>query len=488
MASRDRRGGLLQDVRTLFDAGTTGGLTDGELLGRLADRPAQRDAAGSAFAALVDRHGPMVLRVCRSILRDEHDAEDAFQATFLVLVRRADAVRRRESAGSWLHGVALRVAAHARAGMARRRRHERRAGELAVTADRSGAEGVSPEFAAILHEELGRLPERYRAAIVLCYLEGQTCEAAARRLGWPVGTVKSRLARGRERLRGRLVRLGLVPDDASERVEAAGSSGLDKPGEDPTRGSLDAFPGLPPAPAIDIPAALERTTVEAMLCFASGGPIAGVVSASSLSWTVQTLRTMQMTRLAMISALLILCIAATGAAMIAAQEREPAQTRPAAAAKTAAREREPMPPTPPERESKKVIARVVDPQGQGVPDVEVKVVELDGKPAGDGPGYRTGADGRVWVAIGHHRNGLVLEARPNDRSIGWVRVRSDLGLPKATHDNPVVLTLLPRNHQVEGTVVDTRGKPISGVRVRAFQFNHESNGHLSRHNAMKSRP
>ncbi len=168
----------------------------------------------------------MVLRVCRSILRDEHDAQDAFQATFLVLVRRADAVRRRESAGSWLHGVALRVAAHARAGMARRRRHERCAGELAVTADRSGAEGVSPELAAILHEELGRLPERYRAAFVLCYLEGHTCEAAARRLGWPVGTVKSRLARGRERLRGRLIRRGVVPDEASERVKEVPISGL----------------------------------------------------------------------------------------------------------------------------------------------------------------------------------------------------------------------------------------------------------------------
>ena len=226
MASRHRRGGLLQDVRTLFDTGTTGGLTDGELLGRLADGPARDDAAGPAFAALMDRHGPMVLRVCRSILRDEHDAQDAFQATFLVLVRRADAVRRQESVGSWLHGVALRVAAHARAGMARRRRHERCAGELAVTADRSGAEGVSPELAAILQEELGRLPERYRAAFVLCYLEGHTCEAAAARLGWPVGTVKSRLARGRERLRGRLIRRGLVPDEASERVKEVPIGGL----------------------------------------------------------------------------------------------------------------------------------------------------------------------------------------------------------------------------------------------------------------------
>ena len=206
-------------------------------------------------------------------------------------------MRRRESAGSWLHGVALRVAARARADMARRRRHERRAASGA--ADRSGEGGSSPEVAAILHEELGRLPERYRAAVVLCYLEGHTCEAAARRLGWPVGTVKSRLARGRERLRGRLIRRGLDPDEARS-VASASNSGVDKPARTLTWARRKASLGLPPAPAIVIPAALEHSTVEAMLWFASGRPIAGAVSATSLSWTLQTLRTMQMTRFAMI--------------------------------------------------------------------------------------------------------------------------------------------------------------------------------------------
>jgi len=495
MASRDRRGGLLQDVRTLFDTGTTGGLTDGELLGRLADRPAQDDAAGPAFAALVDRHGPMVLRVCRSILRDEHDAQDAFQATFLVLVRRADAVRRQESAGSWLHGVALRVAAHARAGMARRRRHERCAGELAVTADRSGAEGVSPELAAILHEELGRLPERYRAALVLCYLEGYTCEAASRRLGWPVGTVKSRLARGRERLRGRLIRRGVVPDEESERVKEVPIGGLgaytvgtgsaqacgSMLGEHPKRDSLDILSASTPSPAVGIPAALAHSTVEAMLRFAAGRPIAGAVSAASLSWTLQTLRTMQMTRFAMISALLILGLAATGAAMIATQEREPAQTRSAAPTKTAAQEREPTKPAVPEKKDEMLSVRVIDTRGRGVPDVEINVVEEDSTPADDGFGhrtaaYRTGADGRVRIAVDRRFIRLTFEARPDDRTIGWARVQSDRLVLKPTDDNPITLTLLPRNHKVEGTIMDTRGKPIGGVQVRAVQFNHDANG------------
>jgi len=194
-------------AHTLFNVGSVGGLTDGELLGLFISR---HDEAGElAFTVLVERHGPMVMRVCRSILRDEHDAHDALQATFLILVRRCRSVRKHDSVASWLHGVALRVAACARAGAARRRLHEHRAAALATTD--FGATQNDLDLALALHDELGRLPQRYRVVIVLCYLEGLACEAAALRLGVPVGTVKSRLARGRERLRGRLFRRGLAP-------------------------------------------------------------------------------------------------------------------------------------------------------------------------------------------------------------------------------------------------------------------------------------
>ncbi|MGO9463028.1 MAG: sigma-70 family RNA polymerase sigma factor [Isosphaeraceae bacterium] len=492
MGLRHRRGGLLQDVQTLFDTGTTGGLTDGELLGWVADRAGRGEAAGPAFAALVDRHGPMVLRVCRSILRDEHDAEDAFQATFLVLVRRAGSVRRQESVGSWLHGVALRVAAHARASMARRRRHERCAGTLAVAAARSGQEGTLRERAAVLHEELGRLPERYRAAIVLCYLEGHTCEAAAHRLGWPVGTVKSRLARGRQRLRGRLLRRGLAPDEVSDRVEEVGVGGLvvcsasngsapargSAVGEQPQGGSLHILSGSPPTPVI--PAAVAHTTVQAMLRFAAGRPMAGAVSATALSWALLTLRTMQITRLAMISALLLGGIAAAGAAILGAQEREPAQTKAAAPAKASKSRREAAKPDATASVERRSV-RVIDTRGRGVPDVEIKVVEEDSTPTDDGPGYRTGtyrtdAHGRVRVAVDRRFNRLTFEARPDAQTIGWARLQASRELSKATDANPVTITLLPRNHRVEGTVVDTHGKPIRGVQVRAVQFNHAANG------------
>jgi RNA polymerase sigma factor (sigma-70 family) len=193
-------------LRSLLALGSLQNLTDGQLLGRFEGGDAE--ASGLAFEALVERHGSMVLRVCRGVLRDPHDAQDAFQATFLVLVRRAGSIRDRDSLASWLHGVALRVAAHARAGEARRRRLERSAVERVGS---PSVDGAADDLGPKLHEEVGRLPDRYRAAVVLCYLEGHTCEEAARVLRWPVGTVKSRLSRARERLRARLTRLGLAP-------------------------------------------------------------------------------------------------------------------------------------------------------------------------------------------------------------------------------------------------------------------------------------
>jgi RNA polymerase sigma-70 factor (ECF subfamily) len=448
MVLRHRRGGVLQDVRTLFDSGTTIGLTDGELLGRFADRPERDEAAEPAFAALVDRHGPMVLRVCRSILRDKHDAQDALQATFLVLVRRAGAVRRQQSVGSWLHGVALRVAAHARADLARRRRHERCAGQARSAADRCDTGGISPEVAAILHEELGRLPERYRAAVVLCYLEGHTCEAAADRLGWPVGTVKSRLARGRGRLRDRLIRRGLAPDEAS---------------------------GSPTAPVVVVPAALAQTTVEAMLRFAAGRSTAGAISATALSWTHQTLRTMQMARLAFISSLLIAGLAATGAARLAAQQRAPIPTRPTEPAKMAARTHEPVDPPPTAKAVEIVTVRVVDLHGQAVPDVEVEVLEHGFDH--EGLRYRTGADGRVRIPVDPHADpsyGTRFLSRPDVRTIGWAFLPR-LQERKDKDSDSIPLVLLPRTHTVEGSVVNKSGNPIPGVRIRAVFVEQETN-------------
>jgi RNA polymerase sigma factor (sigma-70 family) len=210
MANR-RAGDVGPQLQTLFVLGSPSDLTDGQLLERFAVGDGQ--ASSLAFEALIDRHGSMVLRVCRGVLGDRHDAQDAFQATFLILVKKAGSIRDRDSLACWLHGVALRVASHARVDSARRRRHEGIRGEAALE-DRTIDD--RDDLGARLHEELGRLPERYRAPVVLCYLEGRTCEDAARALRWPVGTVKSRLSRARERLRSRLTRLGLAPASAIE--------------------------------------------------------------------------------------------------------------------------------------------------------------------------------------------------------------------------------------------------------------------------------
>ena len=194
-----------RQLRTIFDVGAIRELTDGQLLERFAT--GRGEGSELAFAALVERHGAMVLRVARGVLDDPHDAEDAFQATFLVLVAKAGGLWVRDSLGPWLHQVAYRTATCLRANLARRRRLERRA----ALVDEAAPLKPADDLARILLEEIDRLPERYRAPVVLCDLEGRTHEQAARALGWPVGTVKSRQARARDRLRDRLTRRGVAP-------------------------------------------------------------------------------------------------------------------------------------------------------------------------------------------------------------------------------------------------------------------------------------
>jgi RNA polymerase sigma factor (sigma-70 family) len=183
------------------------GVTDAQLLERFLG---QRDEA--AFELLVWRHGPMVLGVGGRILHDTHDAEDVFQATFLTLARKAGSIGKRESVGSWLYKVAYRLALRARARSARRAGREKPLADLPpVEAGYEPADELAwRELGPVLDDEVRRLPEKYRAAFVLCYLEGKTNEETAKQLGCPKGTVLSRLARARERLRGRLARRGLV--------------------------------------------------------------------------------------------------------------------------------------------------------------------------------------------------------------------------------------------------------------------------------------
>src|SRR5262245_28855298 len=191
---------FLHRITARTDAAAT---PDTDLLVRFAVR---RDE--SAFAALVRRYGPMVLGVCRRVLRDVHDEEDAFQATFLVLVSRAGSVGRPELLGNWLYGVAQRTALRARADGVRRRARE--ASAFITNQTEPADDGETDDMRRMLDEELGRLPLKYRMPIVLHYLEGRTQEEAARRLGCPRKTVTTRLTRACERLRARLSRRGVA--------------------------------------------------------------------------------------------------------------------------------------------------------------------------------------------------------------------------------------------------------------------------------------
>lgn len=205
--STGRTQSIARRVEKIFRDGTFTGLSDREILGRYVD---DRDSA--AFEAILARHGGMVANVCRRILRNPEDAADAYQATFLALACRAESLRVAESLGPWLYRVASRIAARSRADRRRRVERERTGGPFPEPSASAVHSLDCDEMTRIVHEELARLPERLQGPIVLCYLEGMTHEQAARQLGCPVGTVRSRLARARDRLRGRMTSRGLAPD------------------------------------------------------------------------------------------------------------------------------------------------------------------------------------------------------------------------------------------------------------------------------------
>jgi RNA polymerase sigma factor (sigma-70 family) len=194
----DRLKPVVQELRRLALA-SGGELTDTELLERFV-----RSGEESAFAALVWRHGPMVLGVCRRLLGNVHDAEDAFQATFLVFVRKSAGLRKPELLANWLYGVACRTARQARTAATRRRARER------VAARPEAREEPRNELGPVLDQALSLLPDRYRAAVVLCDLEGKSYREAARSLGCPEGTLAARVSRGRALLARRLTRQGVA--------------------------------------------------------------------------------------------------------------------------------------------------------------------------------------------------------------------------------------------------------------------------------------
>jgi RNA polymerase sigma factor (sigma-70 family) len=259
------------------------GLSDGQLLERFIER---RDEA--AAAALVRRHGPMVWGVCRRVLRNAHDAEDAFQATFLVLVRRAASILPREMVGNWLYGVAHQTALKARAMTAKRRTREREV--TAMPEPKVQPQDPWDDLQALLDQELSRLPDKYRAAIVLCDLEGKTRKEAAQQLGVPEGTLAARLVRARTMLRGRLARHGLA-----------------------VSGGALATMLLRNEATAGVPAAVVSSTIQAMSLSAAGSAAAaGAISAKAAVLAQRAMRAMLFTKLKGVAAILLALAAAVG--------------------------------------------------------------------------------------------------------------------------------------------------------------------------------
>jgi RNA polymerase sigma factor (sigma-70 family) len=250
---------MLRYVRDFAQGGSQ--RSDAELLRQFVSH---RDE--TAFAALLGRHGPLVLGVCRQVLGHEQDAEDAFQACFLVLAEKAATIHREQSLAPWLHRVALNIARTAQAETTRRRALERH--KLAVAPRGSSDEVAMHDWQPLLHQEVDRLPEKYRAAIVLCYFNDNSHDEAAWALGWPLGTVKGRLSRARDLLRRRLARRGLAL----------------------SAGAVAAALGQPVA-ADPVPTALVGQTLKAVLSAAAGGTIpSGVVSPAVLGLANGALR------------------------------------------------------------------------------------------------------------------------------------------------------------------------------------------------------
>jgi RNA polymerase sigma factor (sigma-70 family) len=288
---------FLQRLRGAVDA-PSGGLTDGELLERFAVRGDE-----AAFEVLVWRYGPLVWAVCQRLLRHHQDAEDAFQATFLTLVRKARSISRREALGAWLHKVAYRIALRARA--AARRRSVPASALIETLAAAPAPDPLVIELRGVLDEEVDHLPVRYRTPFILCYLEGKTNAEAARQLGCPPGTVASRLAWARERLRQRLTRRGLI-------VSAPLLATLLAPGEVSSAVSSAQVQGV----------------LRAVRSFAGGkAVIAGTVPAHVSAWVKGVTRGMFLTQLKVVTAILLAVSFVGGAAGLVAH-RVSAQEEP----------------------------------------------------------------------------------------------------------------------------------------------------------------
>jgi RNA polymerase sigma factor (sigma-70 family) len=433
---------VLHYLRKLAASPGLDALTDGQLLERFV---AAQDEA--AFATLVRRHGPLVLGVCRRLLRGHTDAEDAFQATFVVLLRRARSLDRRGSLAGWLYTVAYHVALRARVAAARRRLQERRVVEMPQT--ECHAETVWRDLQPVLDDELNRLPEKYRAPVLLCYVEGKTNEEAGRLLRLPVGTVKSRLARARDTLRRRLTSRGISLTGAALASILAEKA------------------------AANVPSLLVASTLQTTLLLACGEAATASVPAVALAEGV--LKAMFATKLKIATAILV-TVSLLALPVLAQRASAPPAPAPAgdAGQKDQAAKSAPAPAQPQEKKEIAVTGQVLDESGKPVAGAEVAVVLWEvlkfsswERVAIDGTRLiaqeTSAADGRFRLTVPQppplYRHQLLVLARVPGHGIGWAPVNHAATRAQAE------IRLRPEG-TIAGKVIDLQGGPVAGVKIR----------------------
>jgi RNA polymerase sigma factor (sigma-70 family) len=277
---------MIPQLRQILELGIEAALTDGELLECFVSH-----GKVAALEALVLRLGPMVWGVCRRALSDHHDAEDAFQATFLVLIRRAASIMPREMVANWLYGVAHKTALKARATTAKRRAREKQVNEVPESTKPN--EGLWNDIRPLLDHQLSRLPDKYRVTIVLCDLEEKTRKETARQLGLPEGTVASRLMRARKMLAKRLARDGLTMSGGALAVVLSAKAAFAK-----------------------VPIALLSSTIKAAILLSAKQATAGVISLKVAALTEEVLKAMFLTKIRIVAALILTIMLGLGSGLL----------------------------------------------------------------------------------------------------------------------------------------------------------------------------
>jgi RNA polymerase sigma factor (sigma-70 family) len=451
-------GSALRQINRLFSGGAVTGFSDAQLLEQFVD-----GHDGASFEALVARHGPMVLSVCRGILNDPNDAEDAFQATFLILVKKAGTFRGHVALGGWLYLVAHRVAIRANAAAVRRRVYERQAGQMAAATSTSERAERDEQLRA-LHEEIVRLPEKLRLAVVLCDLQGVPQDRAAGELGTSERTLRRRLSAGRERLKARLGRRGLAPE-----------------------GAMLGAVFLREARAT-VPAAWSEAAVRTAVATVNHTMTVGAVSAAAKELTQEVIRIMVLQKFKMISAALLgASLMAWGASAALISLKEEPQPKTAATPRAAEQRKTPAPVPRPQPDSLVTVGkfpvrgRVLDPDGNPVAGAGVYVRHYAEPHRSEIDPMAARQKGRVAVTDADGGFHFEFDKGASDVSYysgqtGWHKAQiavATAGFAPAWVEagnmvkrGEMALRLVRDDVPVRGRVLDSQGRPVAGVAVR----------------------